>query len=405
MLAAVLFAVSVAAATPIPLDDAKHAFDEARLASDEDGGKLWGRALYGPMIFVDPNTRYAVANQSDEKADLKLCNGVYTGYLPKNVVVANTATEWNGVKWTMVAWPFGSSPVSRRRLLLHESFHRIQSDIGFAAREGNNSHLDTLDGRYWFLLELRALARALRDENRNEAIADALAFRAMRRSLFANSDAAETALEDNEGIAEYTGYALRGTGAEETRLLFARLLDRIDRKDSFVRGFAYSSGPAYGLLLDVASPGWTHNFKRGDDLATTLALAAKIKASENADARSNVYAGATLRSEEEKRDRDHRELLAKYRARLVDGPVIEVPMGAYGFDPNAVTSLGKEGNAYSELEVTGEWGTFHVTTGARISSDYSAIFISASDRDKLVLKPGWKIVAGARAGDLRVTRE
>lgn len=405
MLATAFLAATLAAAPPIPLDAARRAFDEARIASEEDNGKLWGRPLYGPMIFVDPQTRFAVADRADEKRTLKADHGVFTGTLPPDVIIANTATNWNGTRWTMVMWQsVGSSTVSRRRLLLHESFHRIQDDLGLPQGDGDNAHLDTLDGRYWFLLELRALSAALRNENRNAAIADALAFRAKRRALFEKAAAAETALEDNEGLAEYTGYALRGTGPEETRLRMARILDTLDRNDSFVRGFAYSSGPAYGLLLDALSPGWTRTFKRGDDMAATLGAAAKVTAGD-ADARAAAYGASVLRAQEEKRDRDHRELLARLRARLVDGPTLELPMGQFGFDPNAVIPLGKEGNAHPSLDVSGPWGTIHADEGARITADYSAIVVSASDREKLKLNAGWKVVPGVRPGDLRVTPE
>src|ERR1043165_5081810 len=92
--------IAAALDTPIPLDRAQGAFAEAKLASDEDGGKTWGRPLYGPMIFVDPKTRFAVANQADTGGLLKEDHGVFVGALPKDVIIANTATNWSGVRWT-----------------------------------------------------------------------------------------------------------------------------------------------------------------------------------------------------------------------------------------------------------------------------------------------------------------
>src|SRR5205814_9382415 len=126
----------------------------------------------------------------------------------------------------MVMWPaVGERATSQRALLLHECFHRIQDDLGFPATQGDNAHLDSLDGRYWFLLELRALAKALRNEDRVAAIRDAIAFRAKRRSLFPDAAESERKLENNEGVAEYTGVALRGTSDGESRLAFARQLE------------------------------------------------------------------------------------------------------------------------------------------------------------------------------------
>lgn len=138
-------------ATPIPLDRARRVLDEARLASDEDGGQLWGRTLCGPMLLVDPQTRFVVANQPDNQNVLASAGGVFVGTLPPDVVIANTATEWNGMRWTMVMWPsIGDRLVQRRRLLLHECWHRIQPEIGFASTEADNAHLDSLDGRVGF---------------------------------------------------------------------------------------------------------------------------------------------------------------------------------------------------------------------------------------------------------------
>src|SRR5690349_3530731 len=287
-----LFLAATLPTTPIPLGAARRTFDDVRVASDEDGGKLWGRPLYGPTLFVDPQTRYVVANQQDASGILKASGGVFEGTLPKDVVIANTATDWAGTHWTMVMWG-AVSPVSvaRRRLVLHECFHRIQNDLGLPATNANNPHLDTLEGRYWYLLELRALSAALKGEK--QAIADALAFRAKRRSLFADAAANERALEANEGLAEYTGFALRGTGAEETRLAIARRLDGTDRGESFVRSFAYSTGPAYGLLLDIANPGWRGSFHKDSDFAELL----KVAPSADPVARAAAYGGETLRAE------------------------------------------------------------------------------------------------------------
>ena len=392
--------------TPIPLDRARNAFAEAKLASDEDGGKMWGRPLYGPMIFVDPQTRFAVANQADGNGVLQENRGVFAGTLPNDVVIANTAMNWNGVHWTMVMWgAVGERAVSQRALLLHECFHRIQDEIALPAIVVNNAHIDTLDGRYWFLLELRALAKALKNEDRPAAIADALAFRAKRRGLFPDAATTERKLENNEALAEYTGFALRGTADGESRLAFARRLDNVDRTQTFTRGFAYLTGPAYGLLIDAYTPGWTRNYKASDDLAATLAAASKITPSDP-NARAGAYDSAKLRAEEEQRDREQRERITKLRAQLVDGPVIELPMenAHYSFDPNTVIALGDLGNAYPTLSMSADWGTLDATNGARLSSDFKIGYIAASDRDKLKLAPEWKLLPGARPGDLRAAR-
>ena len=88
-----------------------------------------------------------------------------------------------------------------------------------------------------------------------EAIRDALAFAAKRHELFAGSQKTERALMLNEGLAEYTGVSIAAPDVASARW---RAITRLaaPEGETFVRSFAYASGPAYGLLLDVRLPGW-----------------------------------------------------------------------------------------------------------------------------------------------------
>jgi hypothetical protein len=405
----VFLAAPALAAESIPLDEARRIFEDVRIGSEQDAGKLWGKELWGPILLVDAQTRQVVANRADEGGVLKPAASaegripLFTGTLPSEVVIANTAVRWGGVHWTMVMWQSISAvTVARRRLVLHECFHRIQDELGFPAANANAAYLDNIEGRYWYLLELRALGAALRAQDRAQAVSDALAFRNKRRALFPEAAAAERALEANEGLAEYTGFALRGTGAEETRQSMSRLLQSPDRESSFVRSFAYSTGPAYGLLLDIAKPDWRSTFKPENDLADVLAFAMRVSASEDPAARANEYHGVALRKAEEKRAKKQAEIVARYRARLVDGPLIEIPLdgASFGFDPYTVVPLGDAGTVYPKLEVTGAWGKITTESGARMDPARAALLFSVEDRAKLELSAGWTLVPGAREGDL-----
>jgi hypothetical protein len=79
-----------------------------------------------------------------------------------------------------------------------------------AAASLDSEHLDAADGRYWLRLEWRALARALREsgEPRNLAVRAALAFRQVRRTLYAGNVESERGQEIAEGLAAYTGTVL-----------------------------------------------------------------------------------------------------------------------------------------------------------------------------------------------------
>ncbi|HEV8432691.1 MAG TPA: hypothetical protein VGR95_04705, partial [Thermoanaerobaculia bacterium] len=201
-------------------------------------------------------------------------------------------------------------------------------------------------------------------------------------------------------------FALRGTGAEETRLAIARRLDGTDRGESFVRSFAYSTGPAYGLLLDVANPAWRGGFHKESDFAELLGAAAKVAPSADPAARAAAYGGTMLRAEEEKRAKEQAEKIARYRARLVDGPVIEIALDSaqYGFDPYTVVALGDDGTVYPSLEASGPWGTITTESGARIDLKRNALLFGAEDRSRLKLNAGWDLGPGRRAGDFVITK-
>src|SRR5438270_3717665 len=283
-------------------------FQEARLASEDDGGRLWGRPVYGPVLLVDPKTMTVVANRADAEGKLTPAGDVFTGRLPAGTMVANTAFEWSGVKWAMVMWPLPGSAVERVQLILHESWHRIQGDLGLPAGEGPNAHLDTYEGRLLLRLELRALQAALRAEGpeRQAAVADALLFRAARHALSPTAAAGEARLEVHEGLAEYTGVKLRGTPEAETRRALA---DRLGGPPppNFTRTFAYLTGPAYGLLLDAAGRPWREKLTTGSDLSALLGEAAGVAAPADArraaDARAAAYGGPALAAEEQQRER------------------------------------------------------------------------------------------------------
>ncbi|MEO8577640.1 MAG: hypothetical protein ABI556_13100, partial [Gemmatimonadales bacterium] len=198
--------------TTIDASLARAYFAELRELGTSDGGRMWGRAVNGPMMFVDAATRTLVASECDAKGIFRENNGVCVGTLPEQINPANTAVDLGGKRWSMVLWPVSDSRYARRRLLMHESFHRIQKDLGIPATDPSNSHLATLDGRIWMRLEMRALTEALlrTGDVRTRALRDALIFRARRRSLAPRAGEDERQLELNEGLAEYTGLVTSG---------------------------------------------------------------------------------------------------------------------------------------------------------------------------------------------------
>lgn len=398
-------------------------FAEARALCARDGGRLWGRRLCGPMMFADPNTRAVLASEPDREGLLSRSGEVYVGTLPANINIANTAFEWAGVNWMLIMST--AIPADRDRrgaMLMHELWHRQQTELGFPASGAANHHLDTREGRVWLQLEWRALAAALasRGPGRRRAVADALLFRARRHAIFPVAAAEEREMEMHEGLAEYTGVRLSGS-TDPARLVIDGNLVEESRRESFVRSFAYASGPAYGLLLDEAARGWTRRLRRDDDLAELLRTSLRMKRQRDEEkevsVRARVYGGEELLASERRREEERRRLVEGYRARLVEGPVLSIALRSMrmSFDPGNLVPLEGLGTVYPNIRVVDVWGVLTVARGgALLNQTYSAVNVPApaeasgralsGDGWTLELNEGWSLAPGAREGDFVLKR-
>lgn len=418
---ALLCAAPAAIAAPDP-DSARFVFDTARTLCERDAGALWGTSLCGPMMIVDPVDRSVLANQPDPGGMLVAHGDLYAGTLPADTMLANTRVEWSGQAWTQLLWPVSFEPSVLNVFVAHEMFHRIQGELGLTRPEAGNRHLDTLEGRYLLQLEWRALARALMADmpaERRPRIEDALAFRQARRALFPDAAADEAALEINEGVAEYTGVRI-GLSRHEARLAYAVFdLARFLDAPSFVRSFAYASGPAYGLLLDDADPAWRGRLAANADLGELLAAAHDIDPTQltGVPARTRRFdPKGELRAAEEAREQARSARLAQWRASLVDGPVLVLPLEKtnFQFNPQTLAALDGVGTIYPTLRLTDHWGELVVDGGAAlVHADRRRAVVAlpaggaalAGDGWRLTLAPGWRLAQGERAKDATVERE
>src|SRR5215212_715401 len=427
-LASVLVFITSAAAQSPGIDTkvATQYFRQLKQTSDRDGGKTWGVALYGPIMFVDPRSGNVVANQADLEHKLVAQDGVFVGTLPREINPANTAFDWAGVHWTMLMWPVSEFRQPRERLLLHECFHRLQEKLGLPARDAVNAHLDTLNGRIWIQMEWRALERALRQTGpaRRAAIADALLFRTYRRSLFPDSAVNETALEVNEGLAEYTGVRLSSADLPETVVRADLILRQARNNPTFARSFAYVSGPAYGALLDLSGRPWRVNLKTSADLGVLLQqrYGISINASEAA-ARAALsrYEGEEIVTIETQQEQRRAQQIAEARKKFMDGPVLILSLSPevnYSYDPNNVVGIDASNTVYPTLRLVDAWGVLTVSNGAWLERDATGHLIRAripapqdlsthplkGDGWSLELTNGWEVVPDERAGDVKIRK-
>ncbi|MCY0998222.1 hypothetical protein OWM54_13890 [Myxococcus sp. MISCRS1] len=391
------------------------AFAEFQRTCAADGQRLWGHSLCAPLLVVHPGTRVFVASTWPKGAG----TGPWVGVLPSELTIANTALTWAGTTWVQLQGPLPDVPVRRRALIAHEAFHRLRTTLGQPGREKDNAHLDGMEGRTLLQLEWRALAAALRATNpsvRARAVEDALVFRRERRARFEGAAVAEGLLEENEGLAEYTGVALAGADARGRRALALENLEDGAKRKSFVRAFAYASGPAYGLLLDEAGPraqGWRARALAGADLGALLQEALKLGTPEPSPEREARYDGAALRETERERARLAEARAEALRKKLVEGPVLRLPLVRMRiqFNPGELIPLAEHGTVYPGARIVDAWGSLTVSSDVLLSSDWKTATVTAprtEPRDArwegegwvLELAPGWQAKAGPRPGDL-----
>jgi hypothetical protein len=343
------------------------------------------------------------------------------GPRPPLVGLVNAPVQWGGVTWGAYVWDFlvNETPRRRNEILLHELFHGVQPQLGLMLPAQASEHLDALDGRYWLRLEWRALARALSGsgEQRNAAVRDALAFRQARRALYPAAAEKERAVEITEGVAQYTATVLAASSTAEATASALDQLARAEKQESFVRTFAYASGPAYGLLLDASSPEWRHALRSSDDLGMVMMNALAVQPASDATVSAARYGGAELRAAEQQRERQRQERIAELRRRFVDGPVLVIPGGGRGMsDSRGAVVIPGSGTVYfGTYRSSGEWGTLEADTGVLVASDGGSRRVSAPVRRDAVTvtgdgwtfkaAPGWIVRDGARRGDYEVVRQ
>jgi hypothetical protein len=243
-------------------------------------------------------------------------------------------------------------------------------------------------------------------------------FRTWRRALFSDAVKNERDLELNEGLAEYTGVKLSGH-LDQLRFVVHDELQQAPQKKTFVRSFAYATGPAYGLLLDETGADWRRAVRERRDLAELLVQRAGIQMPADIDAaakeRAPKYGSVALGAEEDQREQARRTVVQSYRAKLVDGPVLIIPLHKMNmqFDPGNLVSLDSLGTIYPNIRIVDDWGILTVTSGgALMSGDFSRIVVAAPKKTaqlaikgegwELRLNPGWSIGPAERKGDFAV---
>ncbi|MBL7728958.1 MAG: hypothetical protein JNM68_14775 [Dinghuibacter sp.] len=366
-------------------DSINRYFKEAEMAT-ANNRQLWSRNLFGPLLLVQPATRQVYANYADTAGVLKKSGNIFTGTLPNEINMANTALNWNGRRWAMVMLPLPEDDQSRISLLTHELFHLHQPALGFGSTEANNGHLDRKDGRVYLRLELEALKKSLMasgPEEQERHLFSAFVFKKYRHSLFPGADSTENMLELNEGLAEYTGFVHSTGHIKNIPNYFAKRINSFVKQGVFVRSFAYETVPVYGYLLARSNRNWNKEITPGTNLAwymqkewNIVLPATEIKSQALLLARR--YNGPQVNREEAAKEERKKLIVARYKKRFVTQPHFSITFEQMNisFNPGNMIPIEDIGTVYPKMRITDNWGVLTVHDGALLGANWNKVSLT-----------------------------
>ncbi len=398
-----ILCVSCSQSNSNSMEKAAPCFENLKKVSDADNGKLWGKTLYGPTMFVDVQTRNLVANQQNKENTLVQKGNLYFGQLPEDIIIANTSITYCGEDWTCVIWDGSRDLLTNTHLLIHESLHRIQDEIGLPSCGSSNQHLDETEGELLLKLELGILKDLLQNDSKDltEGLRDAMTVRKYRQTLFPNGN--ENQFECHEGMAEYTAFKLlpldNDNEAIRKGLVAAAIMKGMDGS-GFGNSFAYLTGPAYGLLIDEMIPDWRNSIRSGktipDVISTEVAIPDTVDNAEieRISARYNLTEYLYKeRSRLEARDKEDAEL----KDRFSESKWLVIPNDNinFGFNPSErLVAYDTIGVICNTMQLRGSFGTLEVGNGIMRTNNWSSFIIPYSEDHcdaKISLNPDYAI--------------
>lgn len=360
---------------------------------------LWNLDLYGPILLVEPKSRVVYANSPDSIGILKQDGEIFSGILPNNVNIANTAINWSGKSWAMIMLPLPENKLERLDLLSHELFHRSQPALGFKMNNPANSHLDQKEGRVYLRLELEALRQALIAKSKSEIIrnlSNAVYFRDHRYSIYQNANSSENSLELNEGLATYTGIYMSGRDNKQLEDYFKNKITEFQNYPTFVRSFAYLTIPLYGILLSKTDKFWNKQIDNNTNLTDFFIKSFNLNIPDNPGVEIiNQYGFSKIDTDETKREERIKQLTLDYKAKFIEQPHLEIRFEkmSVSFDPRNIMPIEGYGTVYPTLRVSDNWGILTVSDGALLGTNWDKITVSEPtliNKDKVVGN-GWTI--------------
>jgi len=371
---------------------------------NRDGGDLWGINLFGPVMFVDRQSRKIIANQPDKEGLLKLKDGIYNGIYPRESIINTAAVVYGGSLYGMTPLPNEEDNFRIVTRAIHALFHRFQHTKGINNEYFNAENMDEKEARIWIKLEWKALEKAIlsEGEEQEQAIRDALIFRGSNRETFPKYADTENRFETKEGLATFTFLLLATESSKDYETRLFEYLDRIYSFQSYARSYGSIHGALYATLL----------YKKGFDFKTlnpdNIDLGNMVKelyqielpevCRDVAGSISINYNITEIYAEEDKRMNDIRERLNNQVSVFTSKPVVflELISPYFDFEPEDVQYLDTLGTLYHTMRVSDNWGKLTVDKiGCLVSNNYKYLRITAKglkiDKNH-VYGEGWQII-------------
>jgi hypothetical protein len=378
-------------------------FREVEAICRKDNGRFCGKNLYGPLMFVDRQTRIIFANQPDKGGILKEKDGVYTGDYPRELII-NRPQEFGGTLFAVVALPAQEDAyrIKTRAIRLFDLCY--QKSLGLEPAFFNTKHMDDKNVRLWLKLEWRAMRNAINNEGelRVQAVRDALIFRGTRRELYPTSVLEENKFENYEGLATFASVTLCEDSVGEEKRRLVENLDRTYLLDSYSPWYGQIHGALYAWLAH--EKGYDFRINRSD----TIDLGNEVKKLYNiqlpaicrdvAGSLALSYDVETIYKEEEVRLAKRKESRQREISTFTEKPLVyfELESPYFDFEPENIRSLDTLGTIYTAMRVSDNWGKLTVDKGGCLVS-YNFKFLRITARNlreskNHVYGDGWNLI-------------
>jgi len=387
-------------------------FSKVEDACNRDNGKLWGKNLNGPIMYIDRKSRKIIANQPDKEGLLKVKEGIYSGSYPKELIISNAAVHYGGALFAMAPLPMEEDEYTIINRAIHGLFHCYQESIGYTSSGYNTSNMDEKNARLWIKLEWKALRKALNSEGPEQqlAIRDALVFKGSNREQYPGYVADEIRFENYEGLAAFTYTLLSTESPEQNKKRLFEYLDRIYSRPVFSRSYGAVTGALYANLL--YSKGYDLKKIRSEniDLAEEVKILYEIQLPDVCrDVAGSIalnYEIGIIQNEEAEREADIKERIHRQISTFTEKPVVylELESPYFDFEDSDIHPMDTLGILYSAIRVSDNWGKLTVENGGCLVSNnlkYLRITSRGFKADKnrfvgegwhLILNNGWELV-------------